>query len=99
MIEFGNGVSKEVIELWKLIKPFHFLKGCFVRLINFRFTCEMLLLHPFLQGLDDDAGVDVDQSVPFNPIESFAPVYDDEEDEEFTTESSSSSARGMEPWI
>ncbi|XP_042034932.1 mitogen-activated protein kinase kinase kinase 20-like [Salvia splendens] len=77
VIEIANGVSKEARE---------FLKGCFVRNSNFRFTCEMLLLHPFLQGLDDDdivdAGVDVDQSVvPFDPIESFALVYDDDADE------------------
>ncbi|KAG6388429.1 hypothetical protein SASPL_149855 [Salvia splendens] len=77
VIEIANGVSKEARE---------FLKGCFVRNSNFRFTCEMLLLHPFLQGLDDDdivdAGVDVDQSVvPFDPIESFALVYDADADE------------------
>ncbi|XP_042031983.1 mitogen-activated protein kinase kinase kinase 20-like [Salvia splendens] len=83
VIEIGNGVSKEARA---------FLKGCFVRNSNFRFTCEMLLLHPFLQGLDDDdiddARVDVDQSVvPFDPIESFALVYDDDEDE-YTSDSS-----------
>ena len=43
VIEIDNiGVSKEAKE---------FLKGCFVRNYYFRFTCEMLLLHPFLQGL------------------------------------------------
>ena len=45
VIEIGNGVSKEARA---------FLKGCFVRNSNFRFTCEMLLLHPFLKGLEDD---------------------------------------------
>ncbi|KAL1533278.1 mitogen-activated protein kinase kinase kinase 20-like [Salvia divinorum] len=78
VIEIPNGVSKEARA---------FLKGCFVRNSNFRFTCEMLLLHPFLQGLDDDDHAGVDQSAPFDHIESFALVYDDE----FSTDSSSSS--------
>ncbi|KAL6546869.1 hypothetical protein OROMI_022590 [Orobanche minor] len=31
-----------------------FLKHCFVRKSMFRFTCGMLLNHPFVQGLEDD---------------------------------------------
>lgn len=31
-----------------------FLKGCFSRKAMFRWTAEMLLAHPFLEGVDDD---------------------------------------------
>ena len=35
-----------------------FLKGCFVRNPRYRWTAEMLLNHPFVEGLIDDEGVE-----------------------------------------
>ncbi|GFQ03422.1 mitogen-activated protein kinase kinase kinase yoda, partial [Phtheirospermum japonicum] len=40
-----NDISREAMD---------FLKRCFVRNSMFRFTCDMLLNHSFLQGLGDD---------------------------------------------
>ncbi|KAK6120906.1 hypothetical protein DH2020_045347 [Rehmannia glutinosa] len=37
-----------------------FLKGCFVRKSMFRFTSEMMLHHPFVEGLDSDVDDDVE---------------------------------------
>ncbi|XP_076907404.1 mitogen-activated protein kinase kinase kinase 20-like [Bidens hawaiensis] len=36
-----------------------FLKGCFAK-SKFRLTADMLLVHPFLEGIDDDEGDDED---------------------------------------
>lgn len=41
-----------------------FLKSCFVRNSRFRWTAEMLLRHPFVEGLGDDCGVE-----PFEGVE------------------------------
>ncbi|XP_057791423.1 mitogen-activated protein kinase kinase kinase 20-like [Salvia miltiorrhiza] len=72
-LKIPNGVSKEARA---------FLKGCFVRNSKFRLTCEMLLHHPFLEGLDDD-DVEVDESVAcaLDQIESLALVYGSDDDE------------------
>ncbi|XP_051114137.1 mitogen-activated protein kinase kinase kinase 20-like [Andrographis paniculata] len=43
--EIPSGLSKPAIA---------FLKGCFVRNSKFRLTAEMLLVHPFLEGLPED---------------------------------------------
>ncbi|XP_016466720.2 mitogen-activated protein kinase kinase kinase 20-like [Nicotiana tabacum] len=36
----------------------NFLKGCFVRNPRYRWTAEMLMNHPFVEGLIDDEGVE-----------------------------------------
>lgn len=57
-----NGISKEARE---------FLKGCFVRKSMYRLTAEMLLLHPFLEGMDNDDAVEEHEEVEdLNEIES-----------------------------
>ncbi|KAL3633086.1 hypothetical protein CASFOL_026070 [Castilleja foliolosa] len=48
-----DGISREARD---------FLRRCFVRNSMFRFTCEMLLNHPFLQGLGADYVEDSDDS-------------------------------------
>ncbi|CAI9766173.1 unnamed protein product [Fraxinus pennsylvanica] len=70
---FPNNISKEARD---------FLKGCFVRKPMFRLTAEMLLNHPFLEGLGDDGDEDeeFEEVEDLNEIESILLVYasDDE---------------------
>lgn len=40
-----------------------FLKGCFVRKPMYRWTAEMLLIHPFVEGLSDDDEVEENKEV------------------------------------
>ncbi|KAG8373174.1 hypothetical protein BUALT_Bualt12G0143600 [Buddleja alternifolia] len=40
-----------------------FLKRCFMRRPMYRMTCEMLLSHPFLQGLENDDHEEVDEEL------------------------------------
>ncbi|KAF3618048.1 putative chaperone protein dnaJ 8, chloroplastic-like [Capsicum annuum] len=47
--KFPGNLSKEAKD---------FLKGCFVRNPRYRWTAEMLLTHPFVDGLSDDEGVE-----------------------------------------
>ncbi|KAH6763301.1 hypothetical protein C2S52_020734 [Perilla frutescens var. hirtella] len=69
-VEIPNEVSKDARA---------FLKSCFVRNAKFRLTCEMLLNHPFLQGLVDD---DEDE---FSETQSVALVSGS--DDEFSSDS------------
>ncbi|KAK6147896.1 hypothetical protein DH2020_018808 [Rehmannia glutinosa] len=75
-----NDISKEARD---------FLKCCFVRKSMYRFTCEMLLNHPFVEGLDDDDDDDDDEELEsdseyLNETESMAPVF--ESDDEFSSD-------------
>ncbi|KAL2554863.1 mitogen-activated protein kinase kinase kinase 21 [Forsythia ovata] len=64
-----------------------FLKGCFVRKPMYRLTAEMLLNHPFLEGLDDDDDGDeeFEEVEDLNAIESILLVY--ESDNELSSSS------------
>ncbi|KAH6758666.1 hypothetical protein C2S51_018901 [Perilla frutescens var. frutescens] len=68
-VEIPNEVSKEARA---------FLKGCFVRNAKFRLTCEMLLNHPFLQGLVDDDEEDEDDELSENESVALVSGIDDE---------------------
>ncbi|KAL2554862.1 mitogen-activated protein kinase kinase kinase 21 [Forsythia ovata] len=59
-----------------------FLKGCFVRKSIYRLTAEMLLNHPFLEGLDDDEDGDeeFEEVEDLKEIESILLVYDSEDE-------------------
>ncbi|KAI3785964.1 hypothetical protein L1987_45090 [Smallanthus sonchifolius] len=48
-----------------------FLKGCFSRKSIYRWTAEMLLAHPFLEGIDD-----VDEDDDDNNVEDAGDVFD-----------------------
>lgn len=73
-----NGISKEARD---------FLKGCFVRNSMYRLTSDMLLNHPFVEGLDDDDGA-VDESECVNEISSIELVF--ESNDEFSSDEESS---------
>lgn len=63
-------ISKEAME---------FLKGCFVKNDMYRLTAEMLLNHPFVQGLDDDDDwqfEEVEEIEDINVIDSILLVSD-----------------------
>ncbi|GFP93563.1 mitogen-activated protein kinase kinase kinase anp1 [Phtheirospermum japonicum] len=65
-----------------------FLKRCFVRKSMYRFTCEMLLNHTFVDGLDSDDGA-TEESEDFeqlSEIESMALVYESGGDDSFQDE-------------
>ncbi|PHT90328.1 hypothetical protein T459_05441 [Capsicum annuum] len=48
-----------------------FLKVCFVRKPTYRWTAEMLLIHPFVEGLSDDGGVEEREEVEdINEVDS-----------------------------
>ncbi|KAL0354901.1 UNVERIFIED_CONTAM: Mitogen-activated protein kinase kinase kinase [Sesamum radiatum] len=67
-----NGISKEASD---------FLKGCFVRKSMYRLTSEMLLNHPFVEGLDDDDAVaEMEDVEDLNKIESIASVSDSDDE-------------------
>ncbi|KAK4436702.1 Mitogen-activated protein kinase kinase kinase [Sesamum alatum] len=67
-----NGISKDARD---------FLKGCFVRKAVYRLTCEMLLNHPFVEGLDDDDAVGgIEEVEDLNKIESIAAVSDSDDE-------------------
>ncbi|KAK6147856.1 hypothetical protein DH2020_018768 [Rehmannia glutinosa] len=62
-----------------------FLKGCFVRKSMFRLTSEMLLHHPFVEGLDSDADDDVEEVEDFECLnETDSMVLVAESDDEFS---------------
>ncbi|CAN4098440.1 unnamed protein product [Withania somnifera] len=61
----------------------NFLKGCFVRKPTYRWTAEMLLIHPFVEGLSDDDGVEEQEEVEdINEVDSMQLVT--ETDDEFS---------------
>ncbi|KAK4395429.1 Mitogen-activated protein kinase kinase kinase [Sesamum angolense] len=67
-----SGISKEARD---------FLKGCFVRKSMYRLTSEMLLNHPFVEGLDDgDAVAEIEDVQDLNKIESVASVSDSDDE-------------------
>ncbi|CAN4100163.1 unnamed protein product [Withania somnifera] len=60
-----------------------FLKGCFVRKPTYRWTAEMLFIHPFVEGLSDDDGVEEQEEVEdINEIDSMQLIT--ETDDEFS---------------
>ncbi|CAA0843314.1 mitogen-activated protein kinase kinase kinase 21 [Striga hermonthica] len=67
------GLSKEARD---------FLKGCFVRKPEFRLTAEMLLNHPFVEGLDaeDDGDDEVDEVEDVDELESILLVSDSDDE-------------------
>ncbi|KAI5660387.1 hypothetical protein M9H77_29180 [Catharanthus roseus] len=81
-----NEMPKIPNELSKEAKDF--LKGCFVRKPRYRLTAEMLLNHPFVEGIveenndeDDDDGVEqVHEIQDINGIESVLVVSESDED-------------------
>ncbi|KAK6144390.1 hypothetical protein DH2020_021210 [Rehmannia glutinosa] len=86
MIGAGNELPKIPNEISKEARDF--LKRCFVRKSMYRFTCEMLLNHPFVQGLDSDDDDDDElesTSEYLNDTEPMAPVF--ESDDEFSSDS------------
>lgn len=67
-----NGISKEARD---------FLKGCFVRKSMYRLTSEMLMNHPFVEGLDEDDAVgEIEDVGDLNKIESIASVSDSDDE-------------------
>nr|GEV17023.1 mitogen-activated protein kinase kinase kinase 17-like [Tanacetum cinerariifolium] len=64
-----------------------FLKGCFSRKAMFRWTAEMLLAHPFLEGVDDDEEdddskvVESSEVLDINAITSSVMSENDDDDE------------------
>ncbi|KAF5793101.1 putative mitogen-activated protein kinase kinase kinase [Helianthus annuus] len=52
-----------------------FLKGCFSRKSMYRLTVEMLLAHPFLEGIDED-NEDDDDNNNNNNVEDTGDVFD-----------------------
>ncbi|XP_009802290.1 mitogen-activated protein kinase kinase kinase 20-like [Nicotiana sylvestris] len=77
----GHELPKIPGELSKEAKDF--LKGCFVRKPRYRWTAEMLLNHPFVEGLSDDDGVEESDEVEdINEIGSMLLVT--ETDDEFS---------------
>lgn len=76
----GHELPKIPSNLSKEAKDF--LKGCFVRNPRYRWTAEMLLTHPFVEGLIDDEGVEQPQEVEdINVVDSILLVT--ESDDEF----------------
>ncbi|KAJ4840297.1 hypothetical protein Tsubulata_028286 [Turnera subulata] len=78
-----------------------FLRGCLVRNPIFRLTSEMLLDHPFVAGLEEERGGDLEEMVNVEEVDFSVPLslIDDEddfsssycsEDPSFTSEQSSS---------
>ncbi|XP_004241675.1 mitogen-activated protein kinase kinase kinase 20-like [Solanum lycopersicum] len=65
-----------------------FLKGCFVRKPTYRWTAEMLLIHPFVEGLsDDDDGVEDRQEVEdINEVDSMQLVTEPEDEVSYSQE-------------
>lgn len=66
-----------------------FLKGCFSRKAMYRWTAEMLLAHPFLEGLDDDEEEDDDDKdeesgevLDINAISSLIMSENEEDDDD-----------------
>lgn len=67
-----------------------FLKGCFVRKPMYRLTAEMLLIHPFVEGLVDDDNDEVEEleEVPdINVISSMSVLSETDEEEELSCSS------------
>ncbi|KAK2986516.1 hypothetical protein RJ640_021391 [Escallonia rubra] len=58
-----------------------FLKGCFVRKAMFRLTAEMLLCHPFVEGLVDDEEVEALEDVSdVNAVSSLVLLSDSDDE-------------------
>ncbi|XP_060168284.1 mitogen-activated protein kinase kinase kinase 20-like [Lycium barbarum] len=58
-----------------------FLKGCFVRNSRYRLTAEMLLIHPFVEGLNDDDGVEeLEEVEDINEVDSMQLVTDTDDE-------------------
>ncbi|XP_071711230.1 mitogen-activated protein kinase kinase kinase 20-like [Rutidosis leptorrhynchoides] len=85
-----------------------FLKGCFSRKAMYRWTAEMLLAHPFLEGIGDDDIID-DQNVKepsdvidINAITSSIMSENDDDDEislsSFSDGLIYSSENGLDSW-
>ncbi|CAI9780030.1 unnamed protein product [Fraxinus pennsylvanica] len=66
-----NDISKEARD---------FLKGCFVKKPMFRLTAEMLLNHPFLEGLEVVGDEEFEEVEDLNEIESILLVYESEDE-------------------
>ncbi|KAK9066322.1 hypothetical protein SSX86_013643 [Deinandra increscens subsp. villosa] len=90
-----------------------FLKGCFARKSIYRWTAEMLLAHPFLEGIDDDPEEssydDGDDNNNVNNVDHFDGVFDinaisslamseNEDDDEDTISVSSLFSDGCYSW-
>ncbi|KAL3835460.1 hypothetical protein ACJIZ3_010196 [Penstemon smallii] len=79
-IREGNELPKVPNEISKEARDF--LKGCFVKKSMFRLTAEMLLHHPFVEGLNDDVEVEEFEEVEdLNDIESILLVSESGDDE------------------
>ncbi|MCD7461425.1 hypothetical protein HAX54_046092 [Datura stramonium] len=77
----GHELPKIPGDLSKEAKDF--LKGCFVRKPTYRWTAEMLLIQPFVEGLRDDDGVDEPEDAEdINEVDSMQLVT--ETDDEFS---------------
>ncbi|CAN4088602.1 unnamed protein product [Withania somnifera] len=80
--KIGGGLELPKIPSNLLKEAKGFLKGCFVRNPRYRWTAEMLLSHPFVDGLSDDEGVEQAQQVEdINVVDSILLVT--ESDDEF----------------
>ncbi|CAA2935189.1 mitogen-activated kinase kinase kinase YODA-like [Olea europaea subsp. europaea] len=79
-IKAGHEIPKIPSEISKEARDF--VKGCFVRKPMFRLTAEMLLNHPFIEGLDDneDEAEEIEEVEDLNDIESFVLVYESEDE-------------------
>ncbi|CAI9766174.1 unnamed protein product [Fraxinus pennsylvanica] len=79
-IKDGHELPKIPSEISKEAR--NFLKGCFVRKPMFRLTAEMLLNHPFLEGLDEDEdeAEEFEEVEDLNEIESILLVYESEDE-------------------
>ncbi|XP_059302547.1 mitogen-activated protein kinase kinase kinase 20-like [Lycium ferocissimum] len=78
----GHELPKIPGDLCKEAKDF--LKGCFVRTPRYRLTAEMLLIHPFVEGLSDNDGVEeeLEEVEDINEADSMQLVA--ETDDEFS---------------
>ncbi|KAM7475837.1 hypothetical protein LguiB_023080 [Lonicera macranthoides] len=79
-ISEGNELPNIPDEISKEGKSF--LKGCFVRKVKCRFTAEMLLSHPFVEGLVDNDDDEVEESKKVLDISAVhSVVFSDADDE------------------
>ncbi|KAK6147894.1 hypothetical protein DH2020_018806 [Rehmannia glutinosa] len=81
-----DSVQEAPSDVWAISKDAKsFLKGCFVRKSMFRLTSEMLLHHPFVEGLDSDADDDAEEVEDFECLnETDSMVLVAESDDEFS---------------
>ncbi|XP_059624772.1 mitogen-activated protein kinase kinase kinase 20-like [Cornus florida] len=66
LCQIGKGCTLPIIPSNISKEGRDFLKGCFVRTAKFRLTAEMLLNHPFIEGLVDDDGEVEQEDEVFN---------------------------------